>query len=164
MLAKDVAYKSIVRPSMELACVMWNPHTAKGCALLDAVQNRAARWVVGSRWDPVFLRWTKSSSDCVLTLNWPSLSTRQTYFIIMFLFNVFHGLFTSTIKTHLLPQSRDTRSHKLTFRTISFTINSFCFSLVVNGIFRWNKLPTFILDLGNYISAFKLALRKWLFL
>ena len=45
-LAKDVAYRSIVRPSMEYACALWNPHTEKDCALLDAVQNRAARWIL----------------------------------------------------------------------------------------------------------------------
>ena len=37
--------------------------TEKDCALLDAVQNRAARWVLKSRWDPESLRWTKFSSD-----------------------------------------------------------------------------------------------------
>ena len=117
-----------------------------------------------SRWDPESLRWTKSSGDCVLTLNWPSLSTRRMYFVIMFLINVFHGLLISNIKVHLLPQSRDTRSHKLIFQTISSTINYHRFSLVVNGIFLWNKLPCSIFDLGNSIIAFKLALRKWLFL
>ena len=34
---------SVVRPCMEYACVVWNPHTAKDCALFDAVQNQAAR-------------------------------------------------------------------------------------------------------------------------
>ena len=84
-LAKDVAYKSIIRPSMEYACEVWNPHTEKDCALLDAIQNQAARWILKIQWDPESLRWAKFSRDCVLTLNWPSLSTRRIYFIIMFL-------------------------------------------------------------------------------
>jgi len=70
----------------------------------------------------------------------------------------------SSIKAYLLPQSQHTRSHKFTFQTISSTINSYRFSLVVNGIFLWNKLPHSILDLGYSTLAFKLALRKWLFL
>ena len=56
ILARNVAYKSIVRPSMEYACVVWNPHTEKDGALLDAIQNRAARWVLKSRWDQELLR------------------------------------------------------------------------------------------------------------
>ena len=164
ILAKDVAYQSIVRPSMEYACAVWSPHTEKDCSLLDAIQNRAARWVLKSRWDPVSLKWTRSSVDCISALNWPSLSTRRTYFIIMFLYSVLYGYLISSIKTYFSPQLRNTRSHKLTFQTISSTINSYRFSLVVNGIFLWNKLPHSILDLGHSASAFKLALRRWLFL
>ena len=164
VLAKDVAYRSIVRPSMEYACAVWNPHTEKDSTLLDAIQNRAARWILRSRWDPESLRWSMSSRDCVSSLNWPSLSTRRMYFIIMFLFNVYSGKLISTIKAHLLPQPRDTRHHQFTFHTISSTINSYRYSLVVNGIFLWNKLPHFILDSGHSLTTFKLALRKWLFL
>ena len=50
-LAKDMAYRSIVRPCMEYTCVVWNPHDTRDCALFDAVQNRAARWIVMSHWD-----------------------------------------------------------------------------------------------------------------
>ena len=89
------------------------------------LQNGAAKWVLKSRWDPESLRWAKSSSDCVSTLNWPSLSTRQIYFIIMFFFNVYYRHLISSIKVYLLPHFRHTRSHKLTFQTISSTINSY---------------------------------------
>ena len=140
-LAKNVAYKNIIRPSMEYACEVWNPHTEKDCAILNAIQNRAARWILKSRWVPESLRWTKSSRDCVLILNWPFLLTRWLYFIIIFLFNVNYGQLSSTIKSYLLPQSRDTRSHKFTFQTIYSTINSYSYSLVVNGIFRGTSFP-----------------------
>ena len=65
-LAKDVAYKSIVRPSMEYACEVWNPHTERDCALLDVIQNRAARWILKSRWDLESLRWTKSGPPVIV--------------------------------------------------------------------------------------------------
>ena len=38
-LAKDVAYRSIVKLCLEYACVVWNPHTVKDCTLLDTVQD-----------------------------------------------------------------------------------------------------------------------------
>ena len=86
ILAKNVVY---IRALLGLAWsmpVQCGIPTLRDCALLDAVQNQAARWVLKSCWDPESLRWTKCSSDCVSTLNWPSLSTRRIYFIIMFFF------------------------------------------------------------------------------
>ena len=145
-LAKDVAYRSIVRPCLEYACVVWNPHTIKDCALLDTVQNRAARWIMKSHWDSETLKWTKSSRDCVLDLKWPTLSTRRIFLTCLFLFNVIHEGVISKLKDHLLPQSNITRNHKLSFHTISSTINSYRYSLLVNGMFLWNKIPSDVLE------------------
>ena len=78
-----------------------------------SIQNRTARWILKSRWDPKLLRkWTKSSRDYVLMLNWPSLSIRWICFFSIF---TIASLYVSTIKAHLLPQSRDTRSHRFMF-------------------------------------------------
>ena len=165
VLAKDVAYRSIIRPCLEYTCVVWNPHTVKDCALLDTVQNRTARWIMKSHWDSETLKWTKSSRDCVLDLKWPSLSTKRIFLRCLFLFNVIHEGVISKLKDHLLPQSSITRSHKLSFRTISSTTNSYRYSLLVNGIFLWNKILSHVLEagLGNSISMFKWALHRWLF-
>ena len=42
--AKYRAYKAIVRPLLEYACVVWFPHAVKDVNLLEAVQRHAA-WV-----------------------------------------------------------------------------------------------------------------------
>ena len=126
-------------------CGVEPPHTAKDCALLDMVQNRAARWIMKSHWDSVNLKWTKSSRDCVSALNWPSLNTRRIFLTCLFFFNIIHEHIVSNLKDHLLPQSDITRSHQLTFQTISSTINAYRYSLLVNGIFLWNKIPSYVL-------------------
>ena len=62
--AKDVAYRSVVRPlcpCIEYACVMWNPHAKNICALLDMVQNHGAGWIMKSLEPSNF----KSSSNSV---------------------------------------------------------------------------------------------------
>ena len=99
-------------------------------------------------------------------LKWPSLSARRIFLTCLFFFSVLNGQVKSKLKAHLLPQFHTTRSHKLTFQTISSTINSYRYSLLVNGIFLWNKLPSHVLEaarVGNSISKFKQALRGWLF-
>ena len=74
-----------------------------------------------------------------------------------------HEQVISKLKDHLLLQSDITRSHKLSFQTVSSTINSYRYSLLVNGIFLWNKIPLHVLEAGNSISKFKQVLHRWLF-
>ena len=123
-----MAYKSIVRPCLEYACVVWSP---KNSALLEAVQNRAARWIVKSHWDPAIL---KSSNDCVLELHWPSLASRRVFLTCLFVFQIFHEQVISGLKMCFVLSSSNTRSHKMSFQTISSTINSYRHSFVVNSI------------------------------
>lgn len=144
VLAKDVVHRSIVRPCMEHACVVWSPRTAKDCSLLDAVQNQAARWIMGSHWDPMALKWSKSSSNCISDLRWPSLTTRRVFLSCLLLFTFFMG--------KLYPDSRNISCPcDLTILVVTgwlfrlFLPRSI--PIVIHfGIFLWNKLSFQVLD------------------
>ena len=73
--AKSMTYRCLVRPLLEYACSVWNPHTVSDKATLESVQRRAAHWVCGSRWSPVRKHWSKSSDVCLRELHWPTLSS-----------------------------------------------------------------------------------------
>ena len=42
-LAKNIAYKCLVRPHLEYACPVWSPFTSSNIKLIESVQRRAAR-------------------------------------------------------------------------------------------------------------------------
>ena len=73
--AKINAYKALVRPYLEYACLVWTLYTAHDNDLLESVQHRAARWIK-SFWDSSALKWFKSSTTCIKELGWPSLKVR----------------------------------------------------------------------------------------
>ena len=63
-IAKAIAFKCLVRPHLEYACQVWSPYPNKNIDLLESVQRRASHWIY-SNWDPLVLKWTKSSDDCI---------------------------------------------------------------------------------------------------
>ena len=107
-----------------------------------------------SHWDPAILKWTKSSNDCVLELHWPPLVSRRVFLTCLFVFQIFHEQLISGLKMCFVLSLSATRSHKLSFQTISSTINSYRYSFVVNSIFLWNKLPLQVVSSGSF-STFK---------
>ena len=68
---KELAYKAIVRPILEYACTVWDPHNEKQVLNLEKVQRRAARFVLNRH------RNTSSVSGMLLQLQWPTLQDRR---------------------------------------------------------------------------------------
>ena len=70
-LTKESGYKSLVRPVLEYACSVWDPHTAKDINKIEAVQRRAARFVKSK------YKKEDSVSSMIKDLKWNTLEQRR---------------------------------------------------------------------------------------
>jgi hypothetical protein len=84
---KEQAYKSLVRPSFEYACSVWDPYTTEeNTTRLEQVQRRAARYVTNRYHN------TSNVSNMIEHLNWRSLADRRSDARLAMLYKISHEL------------------------------------------------------------------------
>ena len=95
--SKSQAYTTFVRPIVEYAASVWDPHTchAGQTKALDSVQNKAARFVQGD-W-----RRTVSVSAMVQAHGWATLQERRARARMCMMHKIVYGLVA--IPIHLIP-------------------------------------------------------------
>ena len=74
-------YKSLVRPVMEYANVVWGPNYVGDCQMLEKVQRRATKCI------PELFEY----DDRLSALNLPSLSYRRHRADMLMVYNILHG-------------------------------------------------------------------------
>ena len=83
---KDTAYNMLVRPKLDDASPIWNPHTSSQINRLQRIQHYAARFVANDH------RRTTSPTTLVLTLNWQTLERRRTIKQAMTFYNILNNI------------------------------------------------------------------------
>jgi hypothetical protein len=97
---KVLAYQSIVRPSLEYAASIWDPHTAKNITKFEKVQRSAARCA--------YSRHTTMLTE----LEWPTLQLRRKASRLSNLYKIRNNeLFVAAASKRQIP-SRSTRRHQ----------------------------------------------------
>ena len=67
---KERCYTTLVRPTMEYACAMWDPYTQSNVKKIEMIQRRAARFICRK------YRKSESPSEMIKDLGWEPLVER----------------------------------------------------------------------------------------
>ena len=133
---KQTAYTSLVRPHIEYACSVWDPHQKNLINKIEMVQRRAARFVMND------YNSTSSVSAMLKELDWSSLQNRRTASRLSILHRAREGILPLPVENLLLPLQRPSRhSHQNSYQILSVNKNCYKYSFWPKTIIDWNSLP-----------------------
>ena len=134
---KAATYTAMVRPTLEYASTVWNPHKQKDVQLLEKVQRRAARYACGNYHD----RAPGAVTRLLQQLQWDSLERRRHHNSLGMLFKIQNGLVDLPPTRFFQPSDPRTRGAnrlRQEFASHPALRNSF----FPRTISEWNRLPT----------------------
>ena len=102
---KQMAYLSYIRPTVEYASPVWDPHTKRNSNKIEMVQSRCARYATGN-----FDRTSRLTSwlNC---LSWPTLEERRRQYRLAVMYRILHNQVDIHWQSFLTKASSCTRGH-----------------------------------------------------
>ena len=110
---KLVTKHTFVRPQVEYAATVWDPHTTENTKKVETVQRRAARFVTGDH------RYTSSVTAMTESLSWETLQHRRQQAKAIMMFRIVHVMVAIPAFQNLQLMGGATRGHST--RTVSHT-------------------------------------------
>ena len=134
---KETAYVSLVRPILDYACTVWDPHLAGDVQKLESVQRRAARFVCND-YNPC-----SSVTQMMSKLNWVPLADRRRDQRLVLMYKTLNNHIAITPDTLDIESNlRTNRRHNTrTLKQQHCSTDTFKFSFAPRTIKDWNDLP-----------------------
>ena len=142
---KEAAYKAIVRPHVEYASSVWDPHLKKHVKQIEGVQRRAARFLKNC-----YTREPGTVTNLLNKLNWIPLKERRTISRLTLFHKAIHGDgglafpdYVTKRRRHLKNSSQN-KFIELLPNTETYKNSYFC-----RTVKDWNALPSEIVNIKS---------------
>ena len=121
-----------MRPILEFASTVWDPHTIELTNQLEVVQRRAARFVTAD------YRRRQSVTVLLNQLQWQTLLQLRTHSNVTMLYRIHHQLGPP----YIIYSNTTTRGHHLQLQQHHCRIISYQHSFFPSVVNLWNQLPS----------------------
>ena len=108
-------YFALVRPLLEYASSVWDPHTTADIHKIEMVQRRAARFVIGN-----YRQTSGTVTNILQQLNWPTLEQRRKESRLINVYKIQHENITIPLLDYIQCQhaSNTRQYHPSKFRVM----------------------------------------------
>ena len=153
--ALKTLYVVFVRPHLEYAVPVWDPHLKKDIQALESVQRLATKLCIKS--------WNGASyEDRLGHLHLTTLENRRKFLNLCYLLKILKELtYFPNSPLHTTPSPYETRSHPQTLYLPTSKTNSFQNSFFCQTTNLWNNLPRAVVS-SESLRSFKHLLREYL--
>ena len=143
-------YIAYIRPLLEYAVPVWDPHHKKDVVALESIQRLASK-ICTKTWNAA------SYEDRLSTLNLSTLESRRKYLKLCYLYKLINNLlFFPNSPLTIRSVAYATRSHALTLCVPLSRTDSFLYSFFCHTPSLWNKLPSAVVS-SSSLCSFKCA-------
>ena len=141
---RETVFRTMVRPVLEYASPVWDPHLQGDIDTLEKIQRRGARFVTNNYND----RRPSSMTKMLKGLGWDTLQTRRRKASLVILYKQHHGLVDFSIPSNITTGDTRTRGiHRYHQERCMSTQESTSF--YHRTLRTWNKLPEATTSAGS---------------